>query len=285
MELLKGAPVSAAIMAQVNSEVAELEGRDITPRLAVVRIGESADDIAYENAAAKRCESVGVDVKRVTLPETATQEAVVAVIDWLNGDHSIHGVLLLRPMPKHLDEHAICERLSTAKDVDGVTALSLAGVFTNRALGFPPCTAQACVEILSYYGYDVAGKRTVVVGRSLVVGKPVAMLLLNRHATVTMCHTRTKNLRDICHGAELLVVAAGTAGVVNETFISEGQVVVDVGIHVGEDGKMYGDVLCGKTPPAEAITPVPGGVGSVTTAVLVSHVVQAAKRAQTSYEP
>ena len=279
MEWLKGAPVAASITARVNSEVAELEGMDIKPRLAIVRVGEKPDDISYENSAMKRCASVGIDVKQVTLPETSTQDAVEAIIDWLNDDESVHGVLILRPLPSHLDEASICEKLSFAKDVDGVTSLSLAGVFASRSIGFPPCTAQACIEVLNYYGYGFAGKRAVVVGRSLVVGKPIAMLLLNRHATVTMCHTRTKHLRDTCRGAELLIVAAGTAGAVDETFLNAGQTVIDVGIHVGEDGKLRGDITVnGETPPVEAMTPVPGGVGAVTTAVLVSHVARAAKR-------
>ncbi|MCL2080846.1 MAG: bifunctional 5,10-methylenetetrahydrofolate dehydrogenase/5,10-methenyltetrahydrofolate cyclohydrolase [Oscillospiraceae bacterium] len=277
MVRLRGAPAADYITAHVNADAAQLELEGVTPRLAVVRVGENPDDIAYENAAVKRCGKTGVAVKQVTLPGSATQEAVIAMIDWLNQDGSVHGVLILRPLPKHIDEAAVCAALSPEKDVDGITTVSLGGVFAGYSAGFPPCTAQACIELLEYYNYGFAGKRAVVVGRSLSVGKPVSMLLLNRHATVTVCHTRTLGLRDICREAELLIVAAGVKGVVEPSFIAPGQTVVDVGIHVGEDGKLSGDVVI-EGSEAEAYTPVPGGVGSVTTAVLVKHVVEAARR-------
>lgn len=278
MELLKGAPVATSITARVNADAAQLELEGVKPQLAIVRVGEDSGDIAYENAAIKRCDMVGVAYKQVTLPKTATEEAVIAVIDWLNEDTAVHGVLILRPLPKHIDESKVCAALKPEKDVDGVTEVSLGGVLAGRSAGFPPCTAQACIDLLEYYNYGFAGKRAVVVGRSLAVGKPVAMLLLNRHATVTICHTRTKDLRDICAEAELLVVAAGVKGVVEKSFLNQGQTVVDVGIHVGEDGKLSGDVDMSGAPVVEAYTPVPGGVGGVTTAVLVKHVVEAARR-------
>ncbi|MCL1820982.1 MAG: bifunctional 5,10-methylenetetrahydrofolate dehydrogenase/5,10-methenyltetrahydrofolate cyclohydrolase [Oscillospiraceae bacterium] len=278
MVLLKGAPAAQSITAQVNADAAQLELEGVLPRLAIVRVGENPDDVAYENAAVKRCGMVGVDAKRVTLPDSATQEALIAMIDWLNNDTSVHGVLLLRPLPKHIDETAVCAALRPEKDVDGITPLSLGAVFAGHESGFPPCTAQACIDLLDYYGIGLAGKRAVVIGRSITVGKPVSMLLLNRHATVTVCHTRTRNTRDICKEADLIIVAAGVKGVVDETFLSPGQTVLDVGIHVDEDGKLSGDVVMNGEPPIEAYAPVPGGVGSVTTAVLVKHTVLAARR-------
>jgi methylenetetrahydrofolate dehydrogenase (NADP+)/methenyltetrahydrofolate cyclohydrolase len=277
MVLLKGAPVAEFLTARVNADAAQLELDGVIPRLAIVRVGDNPGDIAYENAAVKRCGKTGVAVKQVTLPYSATQEAVIAMIDWLNKDNTIHGVLILRPLPKHIDEAAVCAALNPEKDVDGITSVSLGGVFAGYDIGFPPCTAQACIDLLDHYNYGFAGKRAVVVGRSLAVGKPVSMLLLNRHATVTVCHTRTNDLHKICREAELLIVAAGVKGVVDSSCLSAGQTVVDVGIHVGDDGKLSGDIDMGDKQVG-AYTPVPGGVGGVTTAVLVKHVVTAARR-------
>lgn len=200
-------------------------------------------------------------------------------IDEVNSNDGIHGVLIFRPLPKHLDEEAVVKALAPEKDVDGITDGSMVGVFTSTPQGFPPCTPQACMEILDHYGIDCTGKKAVVIGRSLVVGKPAAMMLLKRNATVTICHTRTKDMPSVVREAEIVIVAAGRAGVVDDTYLSPGQIVIDVGINVNEEGKLCGDVDYEKAEPVvEAITPVPGGVGSVTTSVLVGHVVEAAMR-------
>lgn len=277
-EILKGAPVAEAINQRSAALLAELEKKDISPTLAMLRVGAREDDIAYENGAAKRCEKVGVTVLRVTLPEDVTQQELLAEIKLLNDDSRVHGVLMFLPLPKHLDSKAARRALSPDKDVDGITDGSLAGVFTGNGEGFAPCTAQACIEILDHYGIDCAGKRAVVVGRSLVVGKPLSMMLMAKHATITVCHTRTLDLPEVTKNAEILVAAAGRAGAIGAEHLSEGQVVIDVGINFA-DGKMCGDV---DFEAAEGIcaacTPVPGGVGTVTTSVLVSHVVEAAKR-------
>ncbi len=197
----------------------------------------------------------------------------------INEDAAIHGALIFRPLPKHLDDEAVRQALLPEKDVDGITDGSLLGVFAGVPKGFPPCTAQACMEILEQAGIDPKGKEAVVVGRSLVVGRPAAMLLLQRNATVTICHTRTQDMEGVCRRAQILIVAAGRAGVIGADHVSAGQTVIDVGIHVGEDGKLRGDVdFQAAEPIVEAITPVPGGVGAVTTAVLASHVVEAASR-------
>lgn len=279
-ELWKGAPAAAALSEQVSARVEALKAKGVSPTLAIVRVGERPEDLSYERGAMKRCEKVGVAVRQFLLSAAASQVDLLEVIEEINCDDSIHGCLLFRPLPKHMDEEAVCRALSPAKDVDGITAGSLAGVFTGSGQGFPPCTAQACLELLDYYGYDPKGKRTVVVGRSLVIGKPAAMLLLGRNATVTMCHTRTVDLPAVCRQAELLIVAAGKAGVVGAQSVSPGQVVIDVGINADAEGNLVGDVeFSAAEPIVSAITPVPGGVGAVTTSVLARHVVEAAERA------
>jgi len=279
-ELLKGAPVAAALNESTAADVEALKARGISPTLAILRVGERPDDIAYENGATKRCEKVGVAVKNVRLPADVSQAELLSQIDTLNRDGSIHGILMFRPLPKHIDETAVCEAISPAKDVDGITSGSLAGVFAGTDSGFPPCTPKACMEILDHYGINMQGKKAVVVGRSLVVGKPAAMMLLGKHATVTVCHTRTADMPAVCREADVLIVAAGRANVVDSSFLSPGQVVLDVGINTDDNGNLCGDVNFNQAEPiVSAITPVPGGVGTVTTSVLVSHVVAAAKRA------
>ena len=197
----------------------------------------------------------------------------------LNVDDSIHGILMFRPLPKHLDEDAVVAAMDPAKDIDGITAGSMAGVFMGTKQGFAPCTAQACMEILDHYGIDCTGKKAVVVGRSLVVGKPAAMMLIAKNATVTICHTRTVDMPAVVKEADIVIVAAGRPGVIDGRYLAPGQIVIDVGINVNEEGKLCGDVLYEEAEPVvDMITPVPGGVGSVTTSVLVGHVVEAAMR-------
>ena len=199
------------------------------------------------------------------------------MIESINTRRDIHGCLILRPLPGHIDERAVCEALAPEKDLDCATALSLAAVFSGRGAGYPPCTAQACLEMLDHYQVDVAGKHVVVVGRSLVVGRPVSLLLQACNATVTMCHSRSVGLPELCRRADVLVVAAGKAGLIGAEHLSPGQTVIDVGINA------VGDKLCGDVRFEEAegivaaVSPVPGGVGAVTTAVLAKHLVQAAE--------
>ncbi len=277
--ILKGAPVVAA-MNEANAKLCEdLKAKGIRPTLAVVRVGERPDDLSYEKGVINRCGKVGVEVKQFLLPADASQEDLLQIIYEINEDNKIHGCLLFRPLPKQFDDRTVRSALAPEKDIDGITDGSLAGVFTNTDLGFAPCTAQACLEILKYYNVPLSGKRAVVVGRSLVVGKPAAMMLDRENATVTMCNSRTQNLADICRQADIIVVAMGKMGAVGAECLRTGQTVVDVGIHVNEEGKLCGDVKFAEAEPvAGAITPVPGGVGTVTTSVLVGHVVQAALR-------
>lgn len=278
--ILKGAAVTAALNQSLTERTSALKEKGILPTLAIVRVGERGDDISYEKGAIKRCEKIGVGVKQFLLPADVPEETLLATIEEINADPAIHGCLLFCPLPGHIDGERIRRALAPQKDVDGITDGSLAGVFSGSGEGYPPCTAQACMEILDHYGYPLQGKKAVVVGRSLVVGKPAAMLLLQKNATVTVCHTRTADMPALCREAEVLIVAAGKAGVVGKEYLSPGQVVIDVGIHVLEDGKLTGDVKFEEAEPiVEAITPVPGGVGTVTTSVLVKHVVEAAEKA------
>ncbi len=279
-QLLKGAEVVSALNEKIKADVAALVSRGVLPTLAILRVGEKPDDLAYERGAVKRAETVGVAVRQIALPETVSQEELLAEIEHINADDTIHGCLMLRPLPKHIDDLRAREALLPEKDIDGITEGSLAGVFTGAKRGFPPCTAQACMEILNYYGIDLAGKRAVVIGRSLVIGKPVAMMLLGQNATVTICHTKTKDMPALTKQGEILIVAAGKPGVVGAEYVSAGQIVLDVGINFTSEGKMVGDVdFAAVEHIAGAITPVPGGVGTVTTSVLMAHVAEAAKRA------
>lgn len=275
---LKGAPAAAAINERAQKTLEALTAQGILPTLAVLRVGEREDDIAYETGAIKRCEKVGVRAQRHTLAETVSQTELMETIQSLNADPAIHGVLILLPLPRHLDGEAARRALSPEKDVDGITPGSLAGVFSGSGEGFPPCTAQACIEILDHYGVDCTGKKAVVIGRSLVVGKPLSMMLLAKNATVTICHTRTKDMPAVTREADILIAAAGKAEMVGADFLAPGQTLIDVGINF-VDGRMCGDVdFHSASSIVSALTPVPGGVGTVTTSVLVSHVVEAAKR-------
>ena len=280
-KLLLGKEVTAAMNEKLQARVAAMKEKGVSPKLAIVRCGENPSDLSYEKGATARAELIGVEVQKFVLPEDVTKEALIAQIEAINADDSIHGCLMFRPLPKHLkaDQDEICSHLAACKDVDCMTDLSNAGVFAGKPLGFAPCTPQACMEILDHYGIDCTGKKAVVVGRSLVVGKPAAMMLLKKNATVTICHTRTKDMPSVVKEADIVIVAAGRAGVVDDTYLCAGQTVIDVGINVNEEGKLCGDVAYAKAEPiVEAITPVPGGVGSVTTSVLVGHVVEAAMR-------
>ena len=282
---LLGKEVTAALNEKIMGQVAELKAKGIEPKLCIIRVGENSSDISYEKGATKRCDTLGVAVEKILL----SKEELLQVIDKVNKDDSIHGVLMFRPLPKHLkaDQSEIENALDPAKDVDCMTDGSMSGVFTGKPLGFPPCTPQACMEILDYYGIDCKGKNAVVIGRSLVVGKPAAMMLMAKNATVTVCHTKTVNTAEIAKKADILISAAGVLNSLTKDFVSPGQVVIDVSINWDADkpnskggkGAIAGDAVYDEVEPiVGAITPVPGGVGAVTTSVLVGHVVEAAMR-------
>ena len=274
---LSGKEVTAALNARIRANVETCRAHGVEPTLCMVRVGDNPSDMSYERGASKRCETLGVACKQIHLPEDVSQEELLSVIEDVNQDPAIHGLLLFRPLPKHLDQALIENALDPAKDVDCMTDLSMSGVFTGKQIGFPPCTPQACMEILDHYGYDCTGKKAVVIGRSLVVGKPAAMMLIKKNATVTICHTRTKDMPAVTRDADLIIVAAGRAGVIGADYVREGQTIIDVGINVNAEGKLCGDVdFASVEPVVDAITPVPGGVGTVTTSVLVGHVADAA---------
>ena len=285
---LLGKEVNEALVAKLQERTAALQAKGVTPTLGIIRLGENPSDLSYEKGATKRAEEVGVAVKNYILPEDASKEDVLKVIDEVNADASVHGVLMFRPLPKHLkaDQDEICNRLAPCKDVDSMTHMSNAGVFEGQDLGYAPCTPAACMEILDYYGIDCKGKNAVVIGRSLVVGKPAAMMLMAKNATVTVCHTRTVNTAEICKGADIIVTAAGVLNSLTKDFVREGQIVIDVSMNWNPEkitskgkGGMSGDCVFDEVEPiVEAITPVPGGVGAVTTTVLMKHVVEAAEK-------
>ena len=279
---MRGMPVARAIVALLEPRVEALESRGVTPTLAVVRVGAREDDLAYERGAKKRCQEAGIAVRVFELDAGCSQQELEDVIARVNEDAGIHGCLMFRPLPASLDETAACEALDPAKDVDGITRQSMVGVFANQEIGFPPCTAQAVIDLLDYYGVELEGSDVCVLGRSLVIGKPVSLMLQARNATVTMCHTRTRDLADKCRAAEVLVVAAGHPHTVGAQETAAGQFVVDVGINWNDrTQRLCGDVAYDEVAEKVAgVTPVPGGVGSVTTAVLAKHVVTAAERAE-----
>ncbi|MBR5733444.1 MAG: bifunctional 5,10-methylenetetrahydrofolate dehydrogenase/5,10-methenyltetrahydrofolate cyclohydrolase [Lachnospiraceae bacterium] len=278
-QLLKGAPAAAALTEELAGRCGALKEKNIRPTLALLRVGENESDLAYERGILKRCDAVGIEVRKVLLPADTDQGTVLAEIAKINSDNEIHGCLMFRPLPKHLNEAEICEALDARKDADCMTERSLTHVFTGRGEGFAPCTAESCIEILKYYGYNLSGKNVAVIGRSLVIGKPVSMLLQKENATVTMCHTKTADLPSVCRDKDILVVAAGRARIVDASYTNASQAVIDVGINVDADGNMCGDVdFASVEPVCGAITPVPGGVGSVTTAILCRHVIEAAER-------
>ena len=276
---LLGRPVADAIKEDLARRVAALAEKGVTPRLAVIRLGEDPGDMAYERSILRNCEKLGCAAQSMALPPDISQEALIARIEQVNADPAIHGCLLLRPLPKHMDSAKVCDALAPEKDLDGMGCRALGALFAGREDAFAPCTAQACLEMLKYYGIDPAGKRAAVVGRSLVIGRPVGQLLLHADATVTLCHSRTPELPAVCREADILIVAVGRAGMIGAEHTRPGQVILDVGVNSVE-GKLCGDV---RTEEAEetaaAVSPVPGGVGAVTPSVLMAHLVEAAERA------
>jgi methylenetetrahydrofolate dehydrogenase (NADP+) / methenyltetrahydrofolate cyclohydrolase len=277
-QLLKGADVAVAIDARTAAKVAGLRATGVVPALAILRVGSKADQLSYERGAIKRCEGVGVVVNQHILPEDVSNEVLLDTIRAINGDEAVHGCLILWPLPNHIDAERVRECLCPTKDVDGITEGSMAGILADKPWGYPPCTAAACMEIFSHYGFELEGKRVVVVGRSLVVGRPLSMLLLARNATVTIAHSRTLDLPACCRAADIVIAAVGVAGLLDAQHVAPGQVIVDVGINWNEvEKRLVGDVVFDDAEPiVAAITPVPGGVGAVTTSVLAAHVVDAA---------
>lgn len=272
---LRGKKVSDGIKEYVSKE---LETLSFVPKLAIVRVGENPDDMSYERGATKKLKSFGLDVASYVFPQDISDEDFKNAFKYINEDDEVTGILLLRPLPRTINEKDIENMIDPKKDLDGISPINIAKVFAGDTTGFSPCTAEAVIEVLKAYDIELTGKRVTVVGRSMVVGKPVSMLLLKENATVTMTHTRTVDLKKTCSDAEIVIAAAGRAKMLNSDYCGQDAVMIDVGINVDDNGKLCGDVdystLDGK---ASAATPVPGGVGTITTAVLAKHLIQAAK--------
>lgn len=280
-ERLAGKAVADAMKEELSKKVAELKGKGITPKLGIVRVGARPDDLFYEGGAKKTCESIGMAYEVFEYPADIDQASFEKAITDVGANKEVNGILMFAPLPKHLDERKIRSMIPVEKDVDCMTLGSAAKVFADELDGFPPCTPTACMDILHYYNIPIKGKKCVVLGRSLVVGKPVAMLLLREHGTVTICHSRTENLPEVCADADILIAAVGRAKMVKANFVKAGQTVIDVGINEDPDnpGKYCGDVDYAECEPIVGkITPVPGGVGSVTTVVLCKQTIQACEQ-------
>ncbi|EGT5370069.1 bifunctional 5,10-methylene-tetrahydrofolate dehydrogenase/5,10-methylene-tetrahydrofolate cyclohydrolase [Clostridioides difficile] len=277
-QIIKGKPVADKISEELIKEVDLLIKEGINPKLTIVRVGARSDDLSYERGALKRCQNIGITTEVLELAEDITQEEYIDVLKRVNDDKNVNGILCFRPLPKHLNEEVIKYVIAPEKDVDCFSPINSAKVMEGDKSGFPPCTPTAVVEILKHYNVDLKGSKVTVLGRSMVVGKPVSMLLLSEHATVTICHSKTKNLSGVAAEADVLIAAIGRAKMVDESFVKDGAVVIDVGINVDEEGNLCGDVDTNVVlDKVSMITPVPAGVGSVTTSILAKHVVKACK--------
>lgn len=277
-ELIKGKPVADKISEDVKLEVEELKKNGVCPKLQIIRVGEREDDISYERGALKRMSTCGILTEVKILPANISQEDFIKEVKSSNEDKSVHGILIFRPLPKQLDENVIKYIIDPNKDIDCFNPVNVAKITEGDKTGFAPCTPSAVMEMLKFYNVDLTGKNVVVLGRSMVVGKPQALLLLQENATVTICHSKTKDIAQIASSADIVVAAIGKAKMVGKEFIKNGAIVIDVGINVDENGNLCGDVNTDEClDVASLITPVPAGVGSVTTSVLAKHVVKACK--------
>ena len=270
--ILKGKPVADSMQAALSEKAHELRKKGIIPKLCIIRVGERSDDIAYETGAVKKMTATGIEADRVILNASCTQEELEEVMKEKNSDEEVHGILMLRPLPAHLDEKKITQMISPEKDVDCMNPATLAGIFEPSEGFKTPCTPQAVIEMLRYYDIEMTGKKVAVLGRSSVIGKPVALLLLNENATVSICHSKTADLRETVREADIVISAMGRAKMIDGSYIREGATLIDVGINTDEDGKLCGDAdFESAEKVAGAISPVPGGVGSVTTTILAKN--------------
>jgi methylenetetrahydrofolate dehydrogenase (NADP+)/methenyltetrahydrofolate cyclohydrolase len=277
-DVLKGKPVADAMKADLSQRTEALKMRGITPKLGIIRVGARPDDLFYEGGAKKTCLAIGMDVEVFEYPEAISQPDLEKAVVAVGEKTDVHGILMFFPLPAGMNERKIRSLIPVEKDVDCLTIGGAAKIFTDDPTGLPPCTPAACMEMLRYYDIALKGKRVVVVGRSLVVGKPLAMLLLREHATVTICHSRTQDLPGVCRDADILIAAVGRAKMIKADYVKSGMVLLDVGINADPDqpGKYCGDVDFVDVEPVVArISPVPAGVGSVTTSVLCKHTIMA----------
>jgi methylenetetrahydrofolate dehydrogenase (NADP+)/methenyltetrahydrofolate cyclohydrolase len=278
-KILRGKEVAEALNQNSAAAIASLKSININPTLALIRLGSNPDDVAYEASIIKKAQSLGIQILGCNLAQRVDQKELESHINGFNLDTGVHGILIFRPLPAHIDEQAVLNAIAPEKDVDGVTDVSMGKVYAGKQNGYGPCTAESVMAILKYYEIPIQGKRIVVLGRSLVIGKPVAMMLLGQNATVTLCHSKTQDLAAECRRGDILIVAAGKANMIDASFVHDDQVIIDVGINVDTAGNISGDVSFANVEPmVSAITPVPGGVGTVTTAILLQHVIQSAQR-------
>ena len=278
-EIIDGKLVSAKVREQIKLDVAEFEKENgFVPGLAVILVGNNPASAVYVRNKHKACLEVGITSYQIELPEETTEEGLLAKIDEFNSDAKVHGILVQLPLPKHISEEKVINRISPDKDVDAFHPANVGKIMIGNYT-FLPCTPAGVMELLKSYNVDVAGKNCVVIGRSNIVGKPMSLLLLEKHGTVTICHSRTKNLKEITLGADILVVAIGRPEFLTADMIKPGAVVIDVGINRTESGKLVGDVAFAEAAKiASAITPVPGGVGPMTITMLLKNTLSAAKQ-------
>ena len=278
-ELMLGAPVVESLNNRIHKDIELLNLKGITPTVKLVRVGEKASDLSYEKGFTKKAESLGIQIEKCILPDHVSEEELLSVIDDINKDDSIHGCLMFRPLPAHLNTKTVMSALLPKKDIDAMTGCSMGSLITQDEIGFTPCTAEACLEVLKYYNIPLKGKNVAIIGCGMAVGMPLSILMINQGATVSVCHIYTdpEKMAEYCRNADVIVSATGKAGLIGQKHVKQGQVILDVGINVGNDGKLCGDINFKEVEPiVNAITPVPKGVGAVTSTVLADHVVKAA---------
>lgn len=277
-QIIDGKALAAQVKAEAAAETAVLKAKGVTPCLAVILVGEDPASQVYVRGKAKDCGDCGIDSRVIRLPEETTQAELLKLVGELAADKAVNGILVQLPLPAHIDEKAVIDAIPPEKDVDGFSPVNVGRMQIGEPC-FLPCTPAGCIRMIESTGTAIEGKHAVVIGRSNIVGKPAALLLLAKNATVTICHSRTANLKELCAGADILVAAVGKAGFVTGDMVKPGAVVIDVGINRGEDGKLHGDVdFAAAAEKAAYITPVPGGVGPMTRAMLMKNTVQAAAR-------
>lgn len=279
-EILKGNVVAKSIKEDMTRRIEELGKKGKYPKLAIVRLGEDPSDVSYERSIIKNCDNLNIKSEVFQREVSTSTEELVALLEELNSNDEISGILVFRPLPKHIDDEVIVNTISPEKDVDCMSPVNIGKIFEGDMTGFAPCTPKAAMEILLYNDINLEGMNVVVINRSLVVGKPLAMMLLNENATVTICHSRTKNLQEITRNADVVIPALGRPGHFGKEYFHEDSIIIDVGVSMTEEGKLSGDVdFDAVSEVVGKITPVPGGVGSVTTTILLNQVVQACEKA------
>ena len=279
MQRLGGKEVADKIVEDLKVKVEELKGKGISPKLAILRVGAREDDLAYERGVLKRFESADVEVEVTAVDAGISQEELDKTFDGINNDPKVHGILVFRPLPKGLSDEHMRRTIDPGKDSDFMDIRNMENVLAGVPDCAAPCTAEAVMALIKHYNIETKGKKVTVVGRSLVIGKPAALLLTTANATVTVCHTKTVDIEAECRNADIIVACCGVAKMITDKFVKPGQIVIDVGMNVDEEGRLCGDVDYEKVSEiADAITPVPGGVGSITTAILLRHVVDNAGR-------